>query len=421
MDMHFLFPDGAAIKPRLLIKAKGGSYEVTRRRWLQFLALLTCYRLTDIESGSVCLEDIALLSSFNGLDCFAIGKYLSNTSADFPSTMTYFISSCLDVNTTGPYVLALDSDRIHADLSKLKTYVDWICKKPFSNNGDFGAIWKTANRAMQEFELVSSRQLFEAFIQEHCKDRNPPVEQISLAYILLSEIVRRTVRNMQVSKRMLNNAFEAALNVRSSNNRNLLLSYISGKEAFLHPLKKRYASRIIKLDQQSLDIAADVSGWDSDRYCLLGGRHYHRCYIALRLGVKTDWRYDMKQALYYYNKMMDTGPTKIVHCEPGVIEGTRMQLEIISIMKSRQRLSKEFYDRFSELSGQNELSGFGLLAVGQWLRHDLIKSGQLERAYEFGQRCLVVTANHYQTFAFQNLKAENFKLGRKLGYIDSNL
>ena len=203
MVMHFEFPDGVTFKPRLLINAKGNTYEVTKRRWLQFLALLAYHRLVKSEDGFVSLEEIARLSSFHNLEHRAIGKYLSNTSVEFPPTMNYFINSCLDINTTGPYILALDSRRIETDINKLENYINWVYKKPASRNGDADVVWKVANRSLQRYELATSRQLFEAFIQAHKEDRDTPAEQIALAYINLANIMRLASSSSQVSKRLL--------------------------------------------------------------------------------------------------------------------------------------------------------------------------------------------------------------------------
>lgn len=417
MDMHFIFPEKTVFKPRLLIKAKGNRYEVTRRRWLQFLALLAYRRLTDIENGSVSLEEIARLSSFHSAERRTIGKYISTTSIEFPPTMNYFIRTCLDINTTGPYALALECEGIDADIKKLENYINWIYKKTTSVQSCTDAVWKTANSALERYELASSRQLFETFIETSSGNRSQPSDLVALAYINLAATVQLATRRSQVSRRLLAKARTAASGIKSLNKRNLILSYMQGEEAFLQPLDRKSIRKTLRINQQAIDTVSEVTGWASDRYCLLGGRHYHRYYVALRSDTESASIEDMKLALHYYRCMQDSGQPRIVHCEPGIIEGTELQIEVIQQMKSRESLNEEYFERFLSLSEAGSISGMIQLAVAHWFRDDLIKSGQLDRAYEFTQRCLIASADYYQTSVYQNMKAKNYKLGKELGYI----
>jgi len=277
--LHISFFEDESLKPRLVIRRGDLNYEVRRRRWLQFLSLLAYRRLTNINNGWVTLEDINPLSAFKDLEPKVIGKYISDSSSEFPPTMYQFIDRYLDITTTGPYNLYLNQSLIDTDILRLKEYIELITTYPPSSQRNSMILLDNAIKAYEEFDLSTSLKLTKAFINEARRVNNQSLNQLALAYIQLAEIERKSNRQRINPAYAIEKAKSLCQDIKQSRVRNPILSLAFATQALITKPNRRNIKKILELNQIAIDHLQLLPDSDPDKYCLLAGRHYHLSYI----------------------------------------------------------------------------------------------------------------------------------------------
>jgi hypothetical protein len=413
MILHLKFNDETMI-PHLIFQLDRKSYELKNIRWIQFIALLAYRRLSGDKNGFVTLEDIQQLRAFNRVNLRQIGKYLSNSSAESPPTMRKFIRNHLWINTLGPYELNLAPDRIITHQSNLKTYIDSITSLVLPPSTSLEVIWDTAQETFQRYELISSRKLFEAYINagKTCKDI--PVDQLILAYIRLLEIERAEFDNLPSYIKISSLVRKRCSEEKTSSKLRLLLSLLLSLEALGIDPDDQTIQLIINLSLKATELAKTVQGSNPDKFYLMAGNEYHRYHISLRYGTPDMSKDALKRTIQLYSRMQEAGPTRFVSQEPGVIEGIQLQSRMIQCVNASGSAEHEELAWYKKLLKEGGASRLVTLSIAEWIRHSFLKKRRFDDALEFTDECLIAHADLHETAIFRRLRTENRRLKQLL-------
>lgn len=413
MILHLIFNDEAMI-PHLIFQSDRKSYELKNIRWIQFISLLAYRRLSGDNSGFVTLEDIQQLRAFNRVNIRQIGKYLSNSSEESPPTMRKFIRNHLWINTIGPYELNLAPDRIITHQRSLKTYIDSITSLILPPSTSLEVIWDTAQEAFQRFELISSRKLFEAYINAGKTRKNIPVDQLILAYIRLLEIERTEFDNLPSYMKISSFVKKRCSEEKNNSKLRLLLSLLFSLEALGIDPDDQTIQLIINLSLKATELAKTVQGPNPDKYYLIAGNEYHRYHISLRYGTPDMSKDALKRTIQLYNRMQDAGPTRFISQELGVIEGIQLQSRMIQCANAGGSAEHEELAWYQKLLKEGDTSRLVILSIAEWIRHSFLNKRRFDDALEFTDECLITLADLHETAIFRRLMTEQHRLKQML-------
>ncbi len=413
-NIHLSFFEDNSLKPQLVISRGDSNYEVRKGRWVQFLTLLVYRRLTNTNDGWVTPEDISHLSAFRQIRFNAIGKYISDSSAEFPHVMLRFIRRYMDITSTGPYILLIDRSSIITDILRIKEYLDLISTYPTSYQNDSKVLWDISHKAYSEFDLLCSQKLTEAYIKSGRRSKSLSASKLASAYIRLADIEYRS-RNSRINPfYAIEKAKSLCSEIKQTQLRNLILAHALGLQAMSIKSNKRNIKKIIELNRNALDLLSSASYSDPDKHCLMAGRHYHQSYIALSYGNRDKSRNEFRKAIEEYRAMQDTGHPDIVYCEPGIIEGIQLQSIIIKRVRNNEPVGNEELTWYYEMVENGRVSPFLTLTIGEWIARSLSNTKQLDGAVEFLGESLISHAHLHETDIFHRLVSEQRKLKAQL-------
>jgi hypothetical protein len=414
------FFEDNSTKPRFVINSDDSTYEVSKQRWVQFLILLTYQRLTNINDGWVTLEDVSRLSTFRRLKQRAIGKYISESIIGLPLYLQYFITKYLDdINTTGPYKLLIKPAFINADISKIKIYLNQVSPRNPSTKNDNQDLWEASKTAFSKYNLSSSRELASAYIRR-AKDfdySNQP--NIAEIYIRLAEIERRCYVKKLSFYYTLGRAKQICKDILQPELKRLIMAYILSTHALLVNENIKNKKLIVNLIEKSMDLIRSDKLYKADRYCLIAGRYFHLASLASRADDYNLSKDSFVKAIINYRRMEEYGPTKIVNCEKGIIEGSTLKRVISQRVNKLEHFSNDELCWYYEVVDSGRVSQYLTLSIGEWMLASILITKEYDEAIEIISDCLITHADLHETVIFQRLAKKYRELKNGHGLIVS--
>ncbi len=421
MFLKLSFTEDNPLKPRAFVVVQGHEHELRRDRWVQFLSLLVFRRLTGVEDGWVNLEDVCNLSAYHNSKPKVIGKYLATSRFEFSLDITRFLNRTIDITTTGPYKLILGRDRIFTELAALEQYIAMIDLKPSPPKTDGQSLWQAAQLTFDKYELNSCMEILQRFIDFAKTGGNIPAYQLPLAYIRLVRVERLSRRNIVDIDKSLERAKSLASKLKSPYERNILQAYAIAVEA-LHLAKNSDTyPEIFQLNQTAINLLKEIRKTTPDKLCLLGAIHYNNYSAAIfnnpesySEAVRQKSQKDLELSLKCYKQADKLGKPQLVNVEDGIIEGIELLSILIHKVLAKETVSHAELKRYEDLLQDRRISKLQTLIQGEWIRRNFLVNNEPEKAFDFGQECLIEHAQLYETAAFQAMVKEQEKLKEKL-------
>ena len=320
-----------------------------------------------------------------------------------------FLRRYINLTTTGPYTLYIEPDRIIVELPKLENYLRIVCSLPVGDKSGSALIWQEGEQNFRDSDLLSSHRLFEAFTRV-VKPSDPDFHsQLAVACLRLAEIEYQGEFGDRNIAYLFARAMEHATQISDRRKRELFIAYIIGMRAFASYPKHQTAARIAKLDQESINLADKLPD-SADKLCLLGGRHYHLYYLALRYGMQEACKDELKASMQCFKQVELMGQPKWVHYENGIIPGVQLQSTLIRKNRHSDAVGDDDLDNYRQLKNRGDTSRIIILSCAEWLRKVMIKNRQVEQAVAFSAQSLLENTLLHETSLFRRILADNNRL-----------
>ena len=376
---------------------------------MQFVSLLVHRRLTGDNGGWVTLEDLTSLVAFRKLSPNAIGKYLVNRSAELTPLTMRFLRRYVNLTTTGPYTLYLNPDRIIVERPRLENYLRIIGSSPVAEKSSSILLWQEGEQNFRDSDLLSSHRLFEAFTRIVKPSELDYHSLMTVACLRLAEIEHQGEFGSRDIAYLFAKATFHTNRIADRRKRELFTAYILGLRAFTSRPKHRTARRVAKLDQEAIRLTDDLPN-TPDKLCLLGGRHYHLYYLALKHGMKEVGKDELRASLDCFRQVESGGQPKFVQYETGIVQGVQLQSTLIYKSRCDEPIGEDDLAQYDSLARQENTSRIITLTCAEWMRHVMIKRRDLDRALEFSTRALLDHAMLHETTMFRRILADNHRL-----------
>jgi hypothetical protein len=376
---------------------------------VQFVSLLVHRRVTGDNGGWVTLEDLASLAAFRKLSPNAIGKYLVNRSAELTPLTMRFLRRYVNLTTTGPYTLYLNPDRIIVERPRLENYLRIIGSSPVTEKSSSILLWQEGEQNFRDSDLLSSHRLFEAFARI-VKPSEPDYHSLmTVACLRLAEIEYQGQFGNRDIAYLFAKATDHTNQITDRRKWELFTAYILGMRAFMSYPKRQTAGRIARLDQDAIKLIDKLPD-TPDKLCLLGGRHYHLYYLALRYGMKDVGKDELKASVECFKQVELGGLPKWVHYDNGIMEGVQLQSTLIHKSQVAEPIGEDDLAQYDSLVHDGKTNRVIALTCAEWMRYVMVKARDLDRALEFSTKCLLENATLHETSIFRRILADNHRL-----------
>lgn len=399
MNLSIVFTEENPHQPFVRVSLKEGEASIKLTRWVQFLSLLAYRRLLGIENGWVQREELCRLISFNGIEPKAIGRYLADTYVRFPELIFKFFTRYLNITTTGPYSLLLNSDRITTDLPKLEEYLSWIMEVPSPNlNNPMHLFW-AGMAAQGRYEFFSGLALMKQFLST--VESQPNYEPTALApcYFQIANILRLVEGNRFSGGHYIQKALKLLQNKKFAPVKKRIIIYANHLTANALINNGQFASEKIKLNNLTIEMIQANMKLIPDSFKLL-----FSCY---KDNIYQSSIYEKNLSTKDFKHIVDLAKSRRDQRLLEIIEMWRM---IIQTDLNNECISTIDLDWFKDFLNRERTPRPTVLELGWRLRKNLLNFKQLESASQLGQDCLLEFSNLHQTASYRNCLAEHKEL-----------
>jgi len=402
--LRLTFTDDDAFKPSLIIQTQGIQVEITRTRWIQFLALLIYRRLTGLDNGWATLEDIQRLLAFQKTKQTAIGKYLTSSYFDLQPEVGQFFKNYLYLSTTGPYTLMLDNDSIETDLKLLTQYLKWVTAIPVTEKTDIESLWGIAKSMYMQRNFSSYQNMLKNFIKTAINDRRIPAWLVPYAFIRLAdtEIICRS--NVIDFKSAILNAKRFSSDLGQENWRKILYADANDIESINMDCSSKSVRQFARLNSESRDILHSLPDNSSSKLNVLVKPYSNAFYVEL----VTSGHFNKKM----YDKTLEISRHLQAHT---FIRHFELKSILIQRFNSKEGASASEISCYEELLREDSISNLKTFDHGNMIWRSLVNARRFEEAYYFGQECLINHAELFETARYRQLITNQKKLKNILG------
>ena len=404
MILRLTFTDDDAFKPSLIIQAQGIQVEITRTRWIQFLALLIYRRLTGLDNGWATLEDIQRLLAFQKTKQTAIGKYITSSYFDLQPEVGDFFKNYLYLSTTGPYTLMLDNESIHTDLKLLTQYLKWITAIPVNEKTDVESLWEIAKPMYRKHNYSSYQNILKNFIKAAINDRRLPDWCVPYAFIRLAdtEIICRS--NVVDFKSAILNAKRFSSDLEKESWRKILYADANDIESINIDGSTRSVRQFTKLNSESINLLQSLPESNNSKLNVLVKPYSNAFYVELY----TSGHFNRK----LFNKTLELSRHLQAHV---FMKHFELKSILIQRFNSKEGASASEIGCYEELLREDSISTLKTFDHGNMIWRSLVNARRFEEAYYFGQECLIHHAELFETARYRQLTTNQKKLKNILG------